>query len=911
MAVKRILLLAVCAAISSHASGAEVDYVTQIKPILAARCYACHSALRRQSGLRLDMAAFLAAGGDSGAAIVPGDADDSLLIAMLTGELGIRMPPEGEGELLSTADIDLLKQWIDEGAKAPEEAPPPDPRDHWAYQPVVRPAPPELADAAWAASPIDAFIAAQHATGGVTPLAVADRSVLLRRVYFDLVGLPPTPEEFQAFFDDDSPQAYERVVDRLLASPRHGERWGRHWMDIWRYSDWSGYLEEIRNSARHIWRWRDWIVESLNADKGYDRMVVEMLAGDELAPGDADTLRATGFLARNWFKFNRNTWLDSTVEHTAKAFLGATMNCARCHDHKYDPVSQVNYYQMRAVFEPHDVRTDRVPGQPDVLQDGLPRVCDVKPAEPTYVFTRGNEKQPELDAPLTPGVPEALGLQLLIEPVKLPATAYYPALREFVLEEDLAAAAKAIADREAARAAAQTQVATVQTKLNELAANGGDQIAAQKKLAAAVQAAELADEQLATARASQASLTARIAAEKAKHGLTPGADAPALALVAAKAERELALSTAHEQRTVAQGELTQAQAAAKPDDAATAAAVAAADAKVVAANAAIAAAHAALAVPAAEYQPLGEVLPSTSTGRRLALARWIVDRQNPLAARVAVNHIWMRHFGAPLVDNMFDFGLRSPSARNQPLLDWLAAELMDHRWQMKHIHRLIVTSRAYRMKSSDAAASEANLGVDPDNRLLWRMNPRRLEAEVVRDAMFYVAGKLDLSMGGPEIDYNLASQSRRRSLYLRHAYEKQAKFIEMFDGPSVNECYRRGESVVPQQALALANSDVSFVQSRHLAAQLSAKSASGPVPDAAFIRFAFERMLGREPTAAEDEQCTQFLAAQAQRLTAPEKLTAFTGGAKAEVEASTDPQQRARESLVHVLYNHNDFVTIR
>ena len=197
-------------------------------------------------------------------------------------------------------------------------------------------------------------------------------------------------------------------------------------MDVWRYSDWSGYKEEIRNSARHIWRWRDWIVESLNADKGYDRMATEMLAGDELAPTDPNTLRATGFLVRNWEKFNRNTWLEDTVEHTAKAFLGVTMNCCRCHDHKFDPISQVEYFQFRAIFEPHEVRTERVPGQPDVLKDGLPRVCDLKPDAPTYLLERGDEKRPKKDEVIKPGVPEAFGSQLKIAPVDLPVTGLLP-----------------------------------------------------------------------------------------------------------------------------------------------------------------------------------------------------------------------------------------------------------------------------------------------------------------------------------------------------------------------------------------------------------------------------------------------------------------------------------------------------
>ena len=197
----------------------------------------------------------------------------------------------------------------------------------------------------------------------MTPQGPAERSLLLRRVYLDLIGLPPTREEMQAFLGDKSPDAYEKVVDRLLASPQYGERWGRHWMDVWRYSDWWGLGAELRNSQKHIWHWRDWIVESLNEDKGYDRMLREMLAADELYPTDPDALRATGFLARHYFIFNRTTWLDETVEHTGKAFLGLTFNCCKCHDHKYDPFSQADYYRFRAIFEPYQIRTDNVPGE--------------------------------------------------------------------------------------------------------------------------------------------------------------------------------------------------------------------------------------------------------------------------------------------------------------------------------------------------------------------------------------------------------------------------------------------------------------------------------------------------------------------------------------------------------------------
>ncbi len=882
-------------------AGEEVDYVKQIKPILAARCYSCHSALRKKSGLRVDTAALLVAGGDAGPAIVPGKSADSYLVSMLTGESGSRMPPEDEGAALTPDEIALFKKWIDEGAHATVETPLVDPRDHWSYHSLVRPDVPKIQNTTWVRNPIDAFVAAGQESHGLSPVPAADKATLLRRVYLDLVGLPPTRDEFAAFLADDSPTAYEAVVDRLLASPQYGERWARHWMDVWRYSDWSGYQQEIRNSAPHIWRWRDWIVESLNADKGYDRMATEMLAGDEVAPTDPNTLRATGFLVRNWEKFSRTAWLETTVEHTAKAFLGVTMNCCRCHDHKFDPISQAEYFQFRAIFEPHMLRTERVPGQSDTAKDGLARVCDLKPDEPTYLLERGDEKRPKKDEAMKPGVPESLGASLKIEPIELPLTAYYPALQEFAVKEDQARTAQAVSEAEAALAKAQAAIAAAKEKKDE------------KSLPGLVVAAELATKKLITARAAQVSLVSRIAADKARYGLTDSADLKQLALSASKAERELALCQAQEQKAIGEQELAAAKSALKPGDAATANAVAAAEKKVTDASAALTAAHAALATPTEKYTALGEELPRKSTGRRLAFAKWLVDRKNPLTARVAVNHIWLRHFGSPLVDSMFDFGLRTSQPRNQPLLDWLAIELMDHGWQMKHIHRLLVTSSAYRMASTATGTSETQVALDRDNHFLWRMNPRRLESESVRDSIFYVAGNLDLTRGGPEFACTLASTTPRRSIYFQHASEKQNRFLELFDAPSVNECYRRSESVVPQQALALANSDVTLNESRLLAKKLSEAIAKKNKiePDQAFVLTAFEQILGRNPTPTELSECRNFLQSQAETLRDPAKLTAITGGPKATTPASTDPVQRARENLTLVLYNHNDFVTIR
>ncbi|HVK59204.1 MAG TPA: DUF1549 domain-containing protein, partial [Candidatus Kapabacteria bacterium] len=293
------------------------------------------------------------------------------------------------------------------------------------FEPVVRPETPSARNRAWIRNPIDAFIAMEHEARGLKPRPEASREVLLKRVYLDLIGLLPTVAEQNAFVRDESPQAYELLVDRLLDDPHYGERWGRHWMDIWRYSDWGGWSggNQIRDSQPHIWRWRDWIVDSLNENKPYNQMLREMLAGDEIAPEDPDTLRATGYLARNYKMLSREQWLEDTIKHTGQAFLGVTIGCAKCHDHMYDPVSQAEYYQVRAVFEPHQVRIDRVPEELDREKNGLVRVYDTDTNAITYFLLRGDERRPDTNRVMDPGVVHSLGGQFEAASVELPRAA--------------------------------------------------------------------------------------------------------------------------------------------------------------------------------------------------------------------------------------------------------------------------------------------------------------------------------------------------------------------------------------------------------------------------------------------------------------------------------------------------------
>jgi hypothetical protein len=1104
--------LIACLPIATSATAEDVvDYSTQIKPVLRARCYACHGVLKQESRLRLDTAAAAITGGESGAAIVVGNAAASSLLKRVTAtDESARMPPEGEP--LTAAQIQLLKAWIAQGAKAPvDEQPERDPRDHWAFKTPVRPVVPKIENrkSKQIENPIDSFISAEQLRRGLTPQPAADKRVWLRRVTLDLTGLPPTREELDAFVADASELAYEKVVTRLLDSPRYGERWGRHWMDIWRYSDWWGLGAEVRNSQKHIWHWRDWIIESLNADVGYDEMLRQMLAADELHPNDLGKLRASGFLARQYFKFNRTSWLDETVEHTSKAMLGLTWNCAKCHDHKYDPFSQADYYRIRAIFEPYQIRTDAVPGEIDFEKDGIPRAFDCNLDAPTFLHIRGDDRNPDKSQVINPAIPAFLSRgDWKIEPVSLPFDAAQPNLRPFIEESHLTLANQRISEARAAIEAAkkvlaeseqattigrnalpsdsnakpddkkpdanafrliasdnfkaerpelwekrdgqwnyadgkltQSQVGATRTSLrlkqlpppdfevqlkyiplggemwksvgitfdvsgtdhevlaylSSVASGSKAQVAYKsgsanhvyppdgaqgrvvelnkphdltlrvrgtlvnvvvdgdfsvayrlpitrqrgamelitfdakaeflsfelRELPSTVMLAEakaapgqpaagpppldqaklsllVAKKTLATAETQTPSIKARAAADRAKATQTAPENFAALLTEAARAERSAAAAKADEDLSRAELELLRATPEKKSE----------AEKKVAAAKTVLETARKAVETPGENYTSLSGSLktlesnleteesrrkpfPKTSTGRRSAFARWLTDPQHPLPARVAVNHIWSRHFGKPLVPTVFDFGRKGTPPTHPELLDWLAVEFVEHGWSMKHIHRLIVLSNTYRLTSSSAGANEQTLAADPENRCLWRMNPIRMEAQTVRDTLLHLAGELDLTLGGPSIPVSNEA-SRRRSLYFVHSHNEHQKFLSIFDDASVLECYRRAESIVPQQALALENSQLATQMAEKIAQHLA--TANPSASDRDFIRAAFVTVLSVEPTESELAASLDALA----QLTAAAKL-----------KNRPSPETQARTNLIHALVNHNDFVTIR
>jgi hypothetical protein len=640
-------------------------------------------------------------------------------------------------------------------------SPPPQataPSNFWAYRPLSSQQSPAVRNEAWVRTPIDRFVLAKLEAAGLQPSPPADPQVLCRRLYFDLTGLPPTPadvDDFVSQYTASTPRqnrptgekAYEALVDKLLASPQYGERWGRHWLDLARYADSAGFHEDL--DRPYAWRYRDYVIRSFNEDKPYARFIEEQLSGDELAPDDAQAWIATGF-CRNGPTNDLNMGqgaakeryrmdlLDDVLSTTSTVFLGQTIGCARCHDHKYDPIAQTDYYRMLAVFD----NTKRI----DVGKDAGGKIVEVIPA--------GDKKQKkESDKPTT-------------KPSIMALTDAGPIPRTTCL--------------------------------------------------------------------------------------------------------------------LRRGDVTKPGPAVEPG------------------------------VPQAmAYEPL--VCPTVTaeaktTGRRLALAKWIASPRNPLTWRVVVNRIWQHHFGVGLVATPSNFGKSGAAPTHPELIDWLADEMLANGGRWKPIHRLIVTSAAYRQSAS---SNEAALSVDPQNRLLWRMNQRRLEAEALRDAILCVAGTLNLTAGGPGIkprirpELLVASQRNkwpivqhegpdlwRRSVYIYVKRQLPFPMLELFDAPSTTQtCDRRNENVVPTQALVLMNDEFTEEQAGRFADRVIREAGAKPDDEVACaVRLALIRL----PSSVEIAEATQFLAQQT----------------AAHREGGHDPSQAARLALLdfcHVLFNCNEF----
>ena len=906
--------------LATDASAEPVDFSRDIQPLLAKRCFSCHGPDTHEGGLRLDQAAGATAALDSGdRAIVPGKSSESEILRRITAtdlDSDAQMPPEGPR--LTAAQVDAIKRWIDEGAEW---------KEHWAFRPLVRPAVPAVSvegDPLVAdqplANPIDAFIRDGLARRGLPAPQLADKTALIRRATYDVTGLPPTEQDVRDFLADDSPQAWEKVVDRLLASPHYGEQWARHWLDLVRYADTNSF--ERDGNKPHAWRYRDYVIRSLNDDKPYDQFVIEQLAGDEFPEPTSDSLIATGYYRlgvwddepadREQFRYD---WLDDIVATTGQVFLGLTVNCARCHDHKIDPIPQRDYYSLLSFFDnitPMGTGGDQV--ERPLFKDDADRkayeekVADLKRRRDeaqvavkeiedrfraawerqsagqvaggdlddlVFRFYRDSWKQlpafDELKAEDTGAVPSQL-FDIAVAPslrpdffgyvftgfLKVPMDGDYT----FTLDSDdgsrLAIDGHVVAEHDGIHGEGKLKTATVPLKAGRLPIRL-DYFQGQhgKGLTVSWSGPGFAARML-SARGKDFNLkeAMRIDGERLL-----GADGKkdyeekVKALEALKKEAvpvDKGLVVTERGPTPADTFVFyrgNPHAEKKPENRVGPAFPSILKAK-----------EPVIPTPAADAK---------TSGRRTALARWLVSPDNPLTARVMANRIWQHHFGRGIVRSSSNFGMMGDPPTHPELLDWLATELVAGNWRLKPLHKLILLSQAYRASATGNAEA---LKVDPLNDSLWRFDMRRLSAEELRDSIHITTGAFNPKMFGPGVYPTIpkevmAGQSRpgegwgssspqeqaRRSIY---AFVKRALITPIladFDlADTDTSCPVRFTTTQPTQALGMMNGEFLQQQAREFAARVR-REAGGPdaadVP--AQVRRALEIALVRPATDAE------------------------------------------------------------
>jgi len=878
-----------------------------VQNLILSRCVECHGVDAKESNLRLDSRAAILKGGDFGPAAVAGKADTSELVRRVkTTNPEQMMPPDGER--LTVEEVAAFAAWIDAGLPWPgREAEPEgesvrDPRlDHWAWQPIVKPAVP-AAEAKFATrpgvererNPIDFFIRAKLAEKQLAPSPIADRATLIRRLSFDLTGLPPTPEEIEAFVADTDPQAYETLVDRLLASPRYGERWARHWLDVVHYGDTHGYDKD--KPRPNAWPYRDYVVRSLNADKPYARFIEEQVAGDVLYPDTLDGQEAIGFIAAGPWDFighrevpetktdgkiARHLDRDDMVANTIGTFAGVTIHCAQCHAHKFDPITQDDYYSLQAVFAALD-REDR-PYHPDqAVRAAHARAAGRKVALEkrqqeleAAIAKAAGPRLAELDKAIAakPGAKggnpgEAFGYHSAIS--SSPDTVKW-------LQLDLGQ---------------ETQLAEIvlcpcYDDFNGIGAGFGFPLRYRMEVSndpAFATGVTVVSAQDAADVPSLDSIEAppRWQRRNVVDGQSPHAAADELA--ALKAERNELLATTRDEKIEADVAEVKAELEAfevERKQLPVMQTIYAATARqregtprtihVLSRGNVLSPAHevgpGALALVDA-LQSRFDLPPSHAEGdRRVALAHWLADPKNPLTWRNIVNRVWHYHFGQGIVATPSDFGRMGAPPTHPELLDWLAVEFRDGGGSLKALHRLIVNSAAYRQSST---GSEAFGAIDSGNQSLWRQNRRKLEAEAVRDAVLAVAGTLDLTMGGPgwqdfkiehpahspHYRYDLADPEDkatwRRGIYRFIVRSQTQPFMTVLDcaDPSMR-VEKRNQSISALQALALLNNGFMTTQARHFALRVQREIGDDPVSQVDHaIRLAFGRPATAEERAA-------------------------------------------------------------
>jgi hypothetical protein len=885
------------------AAGVEF-FETKIRPVLAEHCYQCHSARAKKlkGGLRLDSRAGLRKGGESGPVLAPGKPADSLLLkAIRQADDAPAMPPKGK---LSDAVLADFEAWIARGAPIPEDAVATarpagpgrlaDARRHWAFQPVNDPPLPPVKGSAWPQTPVDRFVLARLEAAGLSPSPPADRRTLLRRVTFDLIGLPPTPQEIDAFLKDDAPGAYERVVERLLASPHYGERWGRHWLDVARYADSKdGVLMYGDDRIRpYAYTYRDYVVRAFNDDLPFDTFVTEQLAADLVEPKvEPRRLAAMGFLTLGrMFDNNIHDVLDDRIDTVARGLLGLTVSCARCHDHKYDPIPQADYYSLYGVFASSEEplvlplidRPENLPGCDAFEKQIAPKRAAVRTMLDTqFALLSETARQRVADylVHVVTTKPDPLEtaiyfLSLAPEDLRPPIIARWRVYLErraqpddpvfgpwhdlFALPEaDFARQATEVMNRWKAHAPGTgpgavnplvveaLAVAPLGCRADVARAYGGLLRLVYEDSKKAPPGDE-ARRQLLEVLASPDS-PAYFPRSQTRHYMSRAEkdnfgnmvqELDRLAVRAGNAPpRAMVLNDApavYEPHVFLRGN------PARPGD----------------------------AVPRQFLWVLAgeERKPFPHGSGRLDLARAITAPDNPLTARVLVNRVWMHHFGEPLVDTPNDFGTRSNPPTHPELLDYLAARLGREGWSLKSLHRLLVLSSTYRQASFDRPDCRR---VDPDNRLLWRFNRRRLDLEAMRDSLLAVSGRLDRRVGGRPVDVAGNPQERRRTVYGLVDRQSLPGLFRAFDFASPDSsAERRPRTTVPQQALFGMNAPFVLEQARALAAR---SEVAGEADPARRVAALYRRVLGRPPDAGEVRLALAFVRASEQARSLPVK----------------------------------------
>ena len=874
----------------------------EVLPILKQKCFQCHGEALQMSKLDLRTLESMVKGGEKGPAIVPGNAEGSRMYRRVAG---LEQPamPMAPLPSLTPQEVAVLKSWINRGAKlGPADTPKPDAgaaggygkgykervitaedRKWWAFQKPVRHPIPNVADTRWSANPIDAFVKKALDQKGLAPAPEADRNTLIRRAYLDLLGLLPSPQEVDAFVNDPSPRAYENLIDRLLASPRYGERWARFWLDVVRYADSSGY-EHDRDLA-NAWRYRDYVIKAFQQDKPYNRFVLEQLAGDELEDRDYDSVIATSFYRigpRVRFRekdnpYYRYEYLDDMIRTTFQGFLGLSVNCARCHDHKFDPITRMDYYRsMAMLFGYVDYEHPLAPPDKVAEYERIKKEVDdqVRPLRRQIAQIEAPYKKAAYERRLAK-FPEEIQIA-----VKTPEEQRTPGQKLLAAQiVSLDVDPDAAANVNAAAASSYRSMVKVDDADHKARQTLLDQIQEiQKKLPPPLPVAE--------------------GIRDGDYRLTP--DGPGDEPLPGKGDRfNYGVECCFLPEPGRPFEVPPVHFGANGMDVAE-------DQKSSVVQPGFLTVLVNGTAPIARPPQNGHV----SSGRRRALAEWMVSLDNPLTARVMVNRIWHWHFGRGIVPTPGNFGKMGMAPSHPELLDWLATEFVGQGWSIKKLHRLIMNSETYKMASSFYQA--ADMEKDPTNVYLWRFPLRRMEAEAIRDALLTASGKLNLEAGGepffPSIPKSVREGYRqgkwtltkedpstwRRSVYTYWKRGLKYPMFEVLDQPDLNvTCEKRNVTTVPTQALTLLNNEFVLLQAGHLAERVIRETDKDLVKQ---IGHLYWIALSRRPTQKELDSHLAFFRKQRDYHVA----RAPEGGA--DLAALTD--------VAHVVLNANEFVYI-